>query len=169
MPEPIYIIASLGLSALGAQSRARSEQRQLDLVAKQNKQNAEMAMIQAEQNHNTMMSSLRAYEGTLKFANAVNKVGTDRSMNAFLKDAETKTANEIQSLRAQTLFSVGRMGLSTQQQALQAQSATQAAYLNTAMMIPTAMYQYKQLTPPTEVDSSSGTDINAFDDPETFA
>ena len=61
------------------------------------------------------------------------------------------------------------MGLSTQQQALQAQSATQAAYLNTAMMIPTAMYQYKQLTPPTEVDSSSGTDINAFDDPETFA
>ena len=157
--SPTIALAIIGtaLQVKGQMDSASAEKQRAEIIGKQNTQNARQVKLSAIQEKLARMEGLDAYAGALQFVQSVNMASSDRQINAFMKSAETKTANDLQQLRANTLFQVGRIGLSTRQAYLTAESAQTAALYSTGALLATRAYQYDAIKPGTTNTTTSTT------------
>ena len=104
------MMAGQALSLFGSMQQASAQRRQAARVAEQQEFNAKLERIRGQQEHNDRLDAFETYRSTANSIRGVNNRDVnDRSFNARVNAGKSKSIEQIDRARTQSMFAENRM------------------------------------------------------------
>jgi hypothetical protein len=142
------VIGSMLSAFSGMVSASNAAAAQRRLAERQDFQ-AKIEEVKGMQMHNERRSAYFAFESEMDGALAINnRALSDRSAGAIKKKAKQANRDELNRIRAQTLFSAGKYRAEANESRSAASSIMMAGMFNTASSMAMNFHKMQQVTPP---------------------